>query len=60
MLGKLISPKTKTELIKSIQVLRSPKIEVMEVFDRSDKSKVTQHFDKMITKGNFTIIFIKE
>lgn len=60
MLSKLTTPKSKFELIKSIQSLRQPKIEVVEVLDRNDKQKLNQHFDKMIVKGNFTIILIRE
>ena len=60
MLSKITTPKSKCELIKSIQSIRNPKIEVIDVFDRSDKQKLNQHFDKMIMKGHFSIIFIKE
>jgi hypothetical protein len=60
MLGSINTPSNKSQLIKSIQSLKNPQIEVIEVFDRSDKSKLTQQFDKMISKGNFTVIFLKE
>lgn len=60
MLGSIKTPSNKSQLIKSIQSLKNPQIEVIEVFDRSDKSKLTQQFDKMISKGNFTVIFLKE
>ena len=51
MLGKITTPKTKSELLKSIQTLRHPKIEVLEVWNKSDKTKLNQQFDKMIQKG---------
>ena len=60
MLSKLTTPKSKSQLIKSIQSIPNPKIEVVDVFDRSDKQKLNQYFDKMIVKGHFSIIFIKE
>ena len=60
MLGKITTPTNRMDLIKSIQSLRNPQIEVMEVLDRSDKTKLNQLFDKKIMKGNFSIIFIKE
>mgnify|MGYP006102272719 CR=1 FL=1 len=60
MLSKLTTPKSKSQLIKSIQSLKNPQIEVIEVFDRTDKTKLNQQFDKMISKGNFTVIFLKE
>ena len=59
MLSKITIPKTKSELLKSIQNLRNPKIEVLEVWDRSDKTKLNQQFDKMIVKGHFSVIFLR-
>ena len=55
-----IKPPTKLELIKNLQSLKSPQIEVLEVMGRSDKIKLTTQFDKMISKGNFSIIFVRE
>ena len=55
-----IKPPTKLELIKNLQSLKSPQIEVLEVMGRSDKNKLTTQFDKMISKGNFSIIFVRE
>jgi len=59
MLGKITIPKTKSELLKSIQIVRNPKIEVLEVWNRSDKTKLNQQFDKMIVKGHFSVIFLR-
>ena len=50
---------SKNQLIKIIQTLRNPKVDVLEVWDKNDRSKLTQQFDKMIPKGNFTIIFVR-
>jgi hypothetical protein len=50
---------SKNQLIKVIQTLRNPKVDVLEVWDKSDRLKLTQRFDKMIPKGNFTIIFVR-
>ena len=55
-----IKPPTKLELIKNLQSLKSPQIEVLEIMGRSDKIKLTTQFDKMISKGNFSIIFVRE
>ena len=60
MLSKLTAPASKSELIKSIQSISNPKIEVIDVFNKSDKQKLNQHFDKMIVNGHFSIVFIKE
>ena len=59
MLSKITTPKTKSELLKSIQTLKSPKIEVLEIWDRSDKTKLNQQFDKMIVKGHFSVMFLR-
>ena len=59
MLGKITTPKKKSELLKSIQTLRHPKIEVLEVWNKSDKTKLNQQFDKMIQKGQFSVIFLR-
>ena len=59
MLGKITTPKTKSELLKSIQTLKNPKIEVLEIWDRSDKTKLNQQFDKMIVKGHFSVMFLR-
>ena len=59
MLSKITIPKTKSELLKSIQNLRNPRIEVLEVWDRSDKIKLNQQIDKMIVKGHFSVIFLR-
>ena len=60
MLSLIKTPTNKSELIKSIQSISNPKIEVVDVFSRSDKRKLNQHFDKMIVKGHFSIVFITE
>jgi len=60
MLSLIKTPTNKSTLIKSLQSLRNPEIEVIEVFDRNDKTKLTQLFDRKIGKGNFSIIFVKE
>ena len=60
MLGTVIQPKNKSDLIKSLQSMTNPKIEVVDINSRSDKTKVTQTFDKMGVKGSFSVIFIKE
>ena len=60
MIGKITTPKTKQQLLKAIQNLKNPKIDVLEILDRSEKLILNQHFDKRIASGNFTIIFIQE
>ena len=50
---------SKNQLIKIIRTLRNPKVDVLEVWDKSDRSKLTQQFDKMIQKGQFSVIFLR-
>jgi hypothetical protein len=50
---------SKNQLIKIIRTLRNPKVDVLEVWDRSDKTKLNQQFDKMIQKGQFSVIFLR-
>ena len=60
MLGKITTPKTKSELLKSIQTLKNPNITVIEVLNKSYRKDVIQHVDKVLSRGQFSIIFIKE
>tara|TARA_B100001093_G_scaffold118642_1_gene111233 strand:+ start:1120 stop:1299 length:180 start_codon:yes stop_codon:yes gene_type:complete len=55
-----IKPPTKLELIKNLQSLKSPTIEVLEIMGRGDKTKLSTQFDRMVTKGSFSIIFVRE
>lgn len=59
MISNLKNP-TKSELVKKIQSIKGNNFEIIEVLSRGDKSKVTQQFDKMISKGSFSIIFVRE
>lgn len=50
---------TKGQLVKTIQTLRNPKIDILEVWDKTDKTPLTKQFDKMISKGHFSVIFLR-
>ena len=60
MIGEVKLPRNKQSLIKSIQSLKNPKIEVIEVTQRSDRSKLIQAFDRNISKGSFSVVFVTE
>lgn len=60
MIGDVKLPSDKQSLIKSIQSLRNPKIEVIEVTQRSDRSKLIQAFDRKVSKGSFSVVFVTE
>lgn len=54
------APRNKNELIKSIQQLSNPVIEVIEVLDKNQKSQITKSFDANIMKGSFSVIILRE
>jgi hypothetical protein len=60
LLSKIIKPKSKTELIKSLNAIRSAQIQVIEVLNPSAKKDVTDLFDKMVRSGQFSVVFIKQ
>ena len=59
MLSSIKQP-TKNGLVKNIQFMKNPKIDVVEVLGRKDRNKVITSFDKMVSKGNFSVVFIQE
>jgi hypothetical protein len=59
MISGLIEP-NKNNLSKTISKMKNPTIKVIEVFDRSDRSTVLREFDKLISKGHFSVILIKD
>ena len=58
MIGEVKLPTDKQSLIKSIQSLKNPKIEVIEVTQRNDRSKLIQAFDSKVAKGSFSVVFV--
>ena len=59
MISSTVTP-SKIELIKKIQSLKNPNIEVIEVFQKSDKVLINRKLDHLINKGHFSIIIVKE
>jgi hypothetical protein len=55
-----ITKPNKNDLIKSLSKMRNPTINIVEVFDRTDKIKVMKMFDRLVSKGHFSVILIKE
>lgn len=53
-------PKTKFELGKTITSMKSVEFEIVDVFSKDDKRNLNQVFDKMIRKGAFSVILIRE
>ena len=53
-------PKTKIELTKTITSMKSVEFEIVDVFSKDDKRNLNQVFDKMIRKGAFSVVLIRE
>ena len=54
-----IKKPTKTELIKNIQNLKSPNMEVFEVFDQTNKNTLFKNITNYLRFGNLSIIIIR-
>jgi len=54
------SPKTKQQLLRFVQSLKSPKIACVDVLSRDDKASMQKEFDAMLRQGSFSVLFIKD
>jgi len=54
------SPKTKQQLLRFVQSLKSPEFAPMEERSRDDKASVQKEFDAMLRQGSFSVLFIKD
>ena len=54
-----IKKPTKTELIKNIQNIKNPNIEVFEVFDQNNKNTLFKNITNYLRFGNLSIIIIR-
>ena len=59
MIGDYKKPKTKQELIRSLQNIQKLDFEVIELSSSKDKSQVTRFIDKHIPKEPISVILIK-
>ena len=50
---------TKTELIKNIQSLKNPNIEIFEVFDQQHKNTLFNNITNYLRFGDLSVIIIK-
>lgn len=61
MIGEFRKPRTKTELVQSINRLpTNVKFDVIEVSSSTDKSSVIKLIDQYVRKGNFSVILVGE
>ena len=54
-----IKKPTKTELIKNIQNLKNPNIEISEVFDQKHKNTLFKNITNYLRFENLSVIIIK-
>jgi glutaredoxin-related protein len=54
------NPKTKQQLLQFIQSLKSPQFAYVDVLSKDDKHQVIEQFNKMLRKGPFTVLLIKD
>ena len=60
MISDLKPPKTKNDLVKSIQTVPRMGFEVIEVKSYKDKPKVHRSLDKMVSRGPVSVIIVQE
>ena len=60
MIGKTTQPKSKSELLRSIQDIRSMDFEVIEMASKQNKAKLNRTLDRFIQKAPISVILIKE
>ena len=60
MLGKVQTPKTKQDLVKSIQAIPRMEFEVIVMGSPRDKQNVIRPLDKMVSKGPVSVTLIQE
>ena len=56
MLSQIVKP-TKSQLVKNIQSLRNPKIEVYEIMDIDNKNKFVKNINNL--KTPYSIILVR-
>lgn len=54
------NPKTKQQLLQFIQSLKNRQFAYVDVLSKDDKHQVNEQFNKMLRKGPFTVLFIKD
>jgi hypothetical protein len=59
-LGKVVQPKNKVELIRSIQSLYNPKIETIDVYDLNDEKLISKRIKELSKKGGLSVILVSD
>ena len=55
---ELVLPKSKIDLTKMLANMRNPKISVLSSARKTDRQDILREFDKQISKGDLTVVFI--
>jgi len=50
----------RSKLLRLIQQMKRPEIELFQAFTSQDKSVVQKSFEKWIKKGQVTVIFVRD
>ena len=50
----------RTRLIRLLQQMKRPEIEVFQVFSPQDKPVLQKSFDQFVRKGEFKVIFVRD
>ena len=55
---ELVQPKSKIDVTKMINEMRTPRMSVLPHARKADRQDLIRHFDKAISKGTLTVVFI--
>ena len=58
MISNIKKP-TKSELIKKLQSLKNPNIEIFEVFDQQNKNTLFKNITNYLRFGNLSVIIVR-
>lgn len=59
MIGEVRPPRSKTDLMKSIQSIPRMEFEVIEMGTQRDKPSVVRSLDRMVSKGPVSVIVLR-
>lgn len=59
MIGEIKQPKTKQELIRSLQSKKNFNFKIFEINSSSDNYQITKFIKNLISESSFSVIIIK-
>lgn len=60
MLTEQVKPKNKNDLVRAIQRLYNPKIEVVEVNHQRDAERVLKEIKQSLNKGSVSVVILTD